>query len=249
MMEPSPALILKTAPYSETTLLVTLLTRGHGVVRVLAKGARSGRQMQAAFEPFAWIEGDLRVVDGEKLGRLFSPRLIEGWPYLRTDLERLAFAGVGLEAGGLLAEHSPADPFHFEEAVRFLTALRDAPGPGSLLIAALLRLLHYSGFPPQLAEPWTAQTLPPVLTYHFDQGLFAAPGPHDSSHAMRLPQAALAPLLPFMQTPPPLDGSLCLGGAAGVAALRWLIRVWEDHLNQPLHSAQYLEKMVLRVHD
>src|SRR5690242_14591243 len=106
-MEAIDAIILKTAPYSETTLLVTLLTREHGVVHAMAKGARRERQnVQAAFEPFAWITCDLRLKGHDALGALYSPDLHQSWDYLRHDLDRLAYAGLGIEVLGGLAHHS-----------------------------------------------------------------------------------------------------------------------------------------------
>lgn len=253
-MEITDAIILKAAPYSETTLLVTLLTEDRGVVRVLAKGVRrKSGAVQAAFEPFAWVQTQIRQKNPEGLGTIFSTDLREGWAYLRSDVGLLAFAGVGLEVlGGLAAESAP-DPALFHEAVAFLTALGTTPTPGSLTIALLLRLLHHAGFPPQIEEPWTAETLPRTLTWNFARGIFSAPRPDETPdptrprwHAMNLPGDAVAPLLPYINEVPPLEGAVTLGAHAGGHALRWLIRVWEDHLNGPLKSGRFLEKMVLQ---
>ena len=246
-MESDDAIILKAAPYSETTLLLSLLTREHGVVRALAKGARRAKQnVQAAFEPFAWIQASLRVPSSDGLYSLFSPELRAGWPYLRTDMDRLAYASLGLEVLGALATHSPPEPFFFEQGVTFLENLSVCAGAGSLTIALLLRLLHQAGFAPRLADAWTPQTLPPTLSYHFDQGILAPAHAADSSRAMRLPRPAVAAILPALLAPPSLDGSLSVPTPAGRPILRWLIRVWQDHLNQPLHAAEFLEKMILR---
>ena len=246
-METVEAMILKVAPYSETTLLVTLLTGEHGVVRALAKGARRGaRNVQAAFEPLAWVRAGLTLKALDKLGALYSPELREGWPYLRRDMDRLAYAALGIEALGGVAAQSPPDPFYLSEAVCYLERLEQTPGPGSLAIALLLRLLHHAGFPPQLAQPWTREDLPPMLSYHFDRGIFEESRVGDPSHAMRMPKAALAPLLDALSEAPSLDGSFTMGAKAGTQVLRWLARVWQDHLNEPLQAAKFLEKMVLR---
>ncbi|MCL5270460.1 MAG: DNA repair protein RecO [bacterium] len=245
-MDKIDAIVLKAAPYSETTLLVTLLTREAGVVRALAKGARrGGRNVQAAFEPFSWIRANLAQRDPAALGQLIAPEPFEAWDYLRRDLDRLAYAGLGIEVLAALAALSPPEPFFFEEACSYLSALGKVAGPGSLAVSLFLRLLHQAGYPPHLTEAWTSANLPSALVYHFDGGLLAPPEPGDPTHCMRLPAAAVAPLLEAFAAPPPLDGSLRLDAKAGPHALRWLIRVWEDHLRQPLKSAGFLEKMVL----
>jgi hypothetical protein len=41
-----------------------------------------------------------------------------------------------------------------------------------------------------------------------------------------------------------LDGSFVIGARTGAMILRWLIRVWQDHLNEPLRAARFFEKMV-----
>jgi hypothetical protein len=109
----------------------------------------------------------------------------------------------------------------------------------------LLGLLIQSGFPPHLAEDWTAETLPKDLIYDFDGGLIDQPRAGQSPHAMRLVGEHVRPLLDWLETPPPLDGSLLLRGAAGPAVLRWLLRVWEDHLGRRLRSVDFLERMIL----
>lgn len=239
------AIILKTAPYSETTLLVTLLTREHGVVRALAKGARRERyNVQAAFEPFALIACSLRVKGHDALGTMHGPDLKESWDYLRYDVDRLAYAGLGIEALGGLATHSAPDPRFFDEAAEFLETLGRVAAPGSLTIALLIRLLFAAGFPPHLAGPWTEATLPPSLTYHFESGRFEEPLANDSRHSMRLPRAAVAAVMKYFETPPPLDGSFVVGAQNGAVLLRWLIRVWQDHLNEPLKAGRFFEKMI-----
>lgn len=240
-------MVLNIAPYSETTLLVTLLTGEHGVVRALAKGARRGnRNMAAAYEPFAWVQAGLTLKSPDQLGSLYHPELRAGWPYLRRAMDRLAFAGLGIEVLGDLAAQSPPEPFYLTEAVHYLELLEKVPGPGSLAITLFLRLLHHAGFPPQMAKPWTPEELPPTLSYHFDRGLFEESRVGDTFQAMRLPKSALIPLLDALSDPPPLDGALTLDPVAGAHVLRWLVRVWQDHLNHPLQAAKFVEKMVLR---
>lgn len=240
------ALVLKTSPYSETSLLVWLLTPGDGVVRAMAKGARRGRkQTPAVYETFAWIRTALSLKNPDALGNMMAPELVRDWPFLRGDIERLAYAGVAMETLWVVAGQSPPDPWFFTRACAYLEALGTVPGPGSLTAALLLGLLIQSGFPPHLAEDWSAATLPEPLIYDFGSGLIERPHAGQSPHAMPLSGAMVRPLLDWLETPPPLDGSLLLKGAAGPGVLRWLMRVWEDHLGRRLHAVDFLERMIL----
>jgi recombinational DNA repair protein (RecF pathway) len=252
------ALMLNTSPYSETTLLVRLLTRERGVVRAMAKGARRARGgTPAAFELFTWIEAGLAARGGDALAVLTAAEVREGWPWLRHDMTRLAYASLALEVVTALAASSPADSFFFDDAVRYLTLLEDAAGPGSLAALFLLRLLHHAGFPlrvqPELAQLHARGELPRRVVYHFERAELAIPQARDSNYAQKLEAEIVQPFLGsaeapernFLLTMPALDAALGLTARTGPAALRWLIRIWEDHLQTRFAAADFLEKMVL----
>ncbi len=94
-----PAWILKTTPYRDSSLLVEALTRDHGRVGLVARGARSGksklRERLQCFRPLlmSWVEaGDLGTLthaepDGVAVN-LVGERIFSGW-YLNELLLRL----------------------------------------------------------------------------------------------------------------------------------------------------------------
>ena len=289
-MDKTDAIVMDAVPYRETTLRLTLLTADRGVVRALVKGARQPKRgVQAAFDPYAWIRATIYLKSPDALGKIGQAELVEGWGYLRHDLDRLAWAALGVEVLGAVASHSPVEAFYFREACVYLAALETARGPGSLAIALMIRLLHHAGFPPRLAEPWTPETLPSALSYDFSEGTFfetvtpgrplrpeAARNVSDKrmgdrveeqtdaasgrsglpgktfgvdAQGMAVPREAILAIMDALKTPPPLDESFTIPSTLGAPILRWLVAVWEDHLNRPLRSARFLEKMVLRPKD
>jgi DNA repair protein RecO len=247
-MEEFQALVLKSQPYRETSAILTLLTDRQGVVRAVAKGARRPKGIApAALEPFAWIEGTLSLKAPDALGTLGAVTLREGWDYLRADPTRWAFAALGIEVLGRLASASPPDETLWREGCEYLRQLEHAAGPGSLTALFLLRLLHAAGFPPHLLEKWRADAPPDAVYYDFASGaLRAARADQPAATAYRLPGSVVGALRPALVEPPPLDAGWTIPSTVGRAALRWLVRVWEDHLGQPLASARYLESMVLK---
>jgi DNA repair protein RecO (recombination protein O) len=240
------AIVLAANPYSESSLIVRLLTAEFGVVRVLAKGARRpNSRLHGTLEPLARISAMVGVPDPEKLGNLGETTLLDGWPHLRAELDRLAYAGLGIETIGRLAEASAPDRFHYDEARRLLEGLARERGAGSLTIAFLLRLLQREGFAPQL-EPTLRDADPPTfVAYDFEAARFEKPSPTTSAHALRLPRSALEAITEALANPPDLDGAFEVAKGIGPILLRWLIRVWEDHLGTRLKSAAFLEKMIL----
>ncbi|MEN6626655.1 MAG: DNA repair protein RecO [Candidatus Sumerlaeia bacterium] len=244
-MQKTQAITLGVSPYSETTLIVKLLTRQFGVVRALAKGARRpGRNPQAAFEPLTIVQAMIRPKPPDGLASMGEIGVVRDWPWLHRDLARLAFASVGIEITGAVAALHPPEPAFFDLGKEFLERMGEARGPGSLTIALLMRLLHEAGFPPRLADPrWTAETMPARLAWDYAAGMFRE-GDGREAVATGLPGAAVAALAPMMESAPELAAEPAIAPAMGKPILRWLVRVWEDHLGRPLNSARFMEKMI-----
>ncbi len=243
------ALILKTSPYSESTLIVWLLTRDDGVVRALAKGARRLKgQTAAAFDLFAHVSVQLRLPPKhDALGIIRSADLKNEWMYLRRDLNRYAFASVGLEVLGAVAGASAPEPYFIDEALAYLAALEKAKAPGSLTGALMIRLLHHAGHPPQV-EPAVSEEEGSGKTYYdFDHGIIVRRNAVESGGRwMPLTNALAKQLAPVLKTPPPLDDSFEVVSREGPLLLRWLVRVWEDHLHSEIKSWKFLEQTVLK---
>ena len=243
-MEKTEALVLATYPYSESTLIVTLLTREMGVVRGLARGARRGSAGQAAFEPLAHVQTLIRLKSPDALGTLGETTLVEGWNFLRRDLDRLALTALGIETLGVYAGVHPPDAAHLDMGLEFLQAMGQTRAPGSLTVALLARLLHDSGMTPRTEQEWTPETLPARLAWDYAAGMLreersAAEGP-----VQPLSRAAGAVVLELTERAPAIDGTWECGAGAGREVLRWLVRVWEDHLGRRLKAAEFLEKMI-----
>lgn len=260
MTPTTDALVLRTSPYSESTLIVWLLTPRDGVARVLAKGARGlkGRTV-AAFDSFALVRARARLASDDRLGSLSSAELARDWPFLRTDLKRFALASFALETLGDAAAASPPEPFFFDEAVGYLDRLAETRSPGSLTAALLLRLLHHGGSPPRLDEALEGKPLPERVVYDFGEGTFAdAALPPTRAHGgdeeppriarrMNVPRDMVERLLPALRRPPRADGEgFAFPASEGAPLLTWLARVWEDELRRPLRSFEFLERTVLR---
>ncbi len=245
MMHKTPAIVLGHSPYSESTLLVRLLTRELGVVRAMAKGARrKERRDQACWEPLAHIDVLLSLSGPDALGNVIeaSPRT-EGWPWLRRDLDRFAFAALGVEVLGAVAGLHPPSPLYYVAGERYLDRLGGAVAPGSLTIALLLGLLDEAGFPLRFADPdWSPETLPERLAWDETLSLLREAEPLEPA---TIPRPAAVALLELLRAS---DGGAAeprIPPSAGRPLLRWLVRVWETHLRRPLASAHFLEKMVL----
>jgi len=153
-----PAFVLHSYPWKETSLVVELLTRSHGRIPAIAKGARrphsSLRGLLMAFQPLlaTWSgKGELRL--------LHSAEWQGGIPQL---------AGVSLLCGfylnelmvKVLARDDPHETLFdtYAEAIRELSA---ASAPAAILRRFEKRLLMELGYALELGR--TADTQSPVV--------------------------------------------------------------------------------------
>ncbi|MBL0869588.1 MAG: DNA repair protein RecO [Phycisphaerales bacterium] len=131
-----PALCLRHWDWSETSQVVALFTRSHGVIRALAKGAR---------RPGSPYSGGLEVLTAGEAGLILKPaadlHLLTEWD-LRQPFNHLRASLPVYHAGLYIADllsHMviDADPHEslFDDAITALHALRAGPDsvPGVLL--------------------------------------------------------------------------------------------------------------------
>jgi len=131
--------------------VVTLLTRDHGLLSAIAKGARSSkRRFAGSLEGFAWISVEFTLGTGA-LARLLAARVTRSFPRLLSELPRLEAAGVLMRsARQLIPEHTP-DLAVFDALSQLLVLLDRAELPvDALQVAGQAQLLALTGFAPQL---------------------------------------------------------------------------------------------------
>lgn len=146
------ALILQAFPYSETSKILRLLTRGHGVVSVMVKGARRPRNRYGGvLEPFTEGFATIHMKESRELQTLSGFELGRSGQALGSDLLRFGGASVLAELV-LHAGSAESDPALFE---RVRTSLRElatvAPREVEVrLLARIWGLVAHLGFAPEM---------------------------------------------------------------------------------------------------
>ena len=111
MPKQSEALILRTYPFHEADLLVTLFTRAEGKVRGVAKSAlRSRRRFGGALEPLTYVVAHWQDKEKQELARLDSCDVISSPLTLEMTYPRLvALSYVAEVIDQLLPDREPSD--------------------------------------------------------------------------------------------------------------------------------------------
>jgi DNA repair protein RecO (recombination protein O) len=145
------ALVLRTVDYGDTDRIVTLLTRSHGKVSGLARGARrSQRRFGGSLEPGALVEVELAPTRGE-LFRLAQARIRQAFPGLLSDFRKLTWAGAALELVREAVPPREPDPLVLEATLRLFELLEaDGPPRRDRLLAFEARTVGLLGWAPNL---------------------------------------------------------------------------------------------------
>ena len=156
----NPAFVLKTQDYRDTSILGDFYTRDHGRVRGIVKGVRDTRaRFGSTLEPFSLNEilfykrkkGDLHLVT--------QAEMVEEYPRVREDLERLATASYCIELVSELVEPEHPDAQLFEllsDTLAFLSEGLSCKRAARIFEVKLLDLL---GLMPE-TKTWEAGQAP-----------------------------------------------------------------------------------------
>lgn len=220
-MPDDQAIVLRAWDWSETSQTASLLSRQHGVLRVLAKGARRPRgAFSGGLEPLC--RGELAFITrpASDLALLTHWDLTETFPILRRRLDAHYAALYLAELVGLALADSDPHPAAFDALLEALRAMQDAPGLVLPLARFQWALLVDAGYRPVLDQPAEiAGAAGPIRALVFD--------PHAGglTRLITSPSARTGPrdvITPSARTP---TGDWRLRTST-VEALRWLA---DDH--------------------
>jgi DNA repair protein RecO (recombination protein O) len=145
------AIVLRSVDYRDADRILTLLTREHGKIAVLARSARrSKKRFGGALEPYALVSAEVSLSRGE-VGTIHQATVTRPFPGILTNLGRIALAGAAIE---LVREATPSrepDERTFDATLEMLDTLSVSEGAREeLLLAFEARLMSLLGFEPGL---------------------------------------------------------------------------------------------------
>lgn len=161
-------IILSRTDYGEADRIITVLTPGHGKLRLMARGVRKPKsKLAGGIELFSI--SDLTFIRGKgEIGTLISSRLSKHYGRIVQDIERVQ---LGYELIRLLnrATEDEPEPEYFELLENTLHAL-DNPNISLGLIRAWFsaQLLRLAGHSPNLHTDTDDKKLEPDTDYNFD---------------------------------------------------------------------------------
>ncbi len=146
------AIVLRRLDFSETSQVLAVFTRNHGLQRLIAKGVKRGTRTRAAVGIDLLEKGDLvfsaRAGKEDRLATLTEWRQRDGYRHLRSDLSRMYVAEYAADVTvQMMAPHDP-HPGLYDLLDAFLTGLADRAALDSLA-TYVWHMLREIGLRPQ----------------------------------------------------------------------------------------------------
>jgi DNA repair protein RecO (recombination protein O) len=146
----TPALVLKSINWSESSKIVSLYTRMQGRVDVIAKGAlRRNSPYTGILETLSSIEALIYFNPARDLHILGQISLENNFTAVRNDLHKTAYAFAILELIYTLMHPKEGDEIFYDFVLNMLESISRHPLPVIILWYFLLKLASYLGFKPQ----------------------------------------------------------------------------------------------------
>ncbi|MCB1247439.1 MAG: DNA repair protein RecO, partial [Acidimicrobiia bacterium] len=156
-------------PFGESHRVVVLLSPIHGKLRTVAKGVRKTKsRFGGRLEPMTHV--DLVLYEGTNLDTITQVSVINGFPNVRNELDRVLVAGTMIEVVDAVVQED--DPSHrmFLLLQRGLSVLDERPPHPDLVTAFLLKVADILGLAPALDTCAGCGSSGPLKRFSFAEG-------------------------------------------------------------------------------
>ncbi len=147
MVTKTEAVVLRTVDYSESSLIVTLFTRKHGVIAVIAKGAKRPKsKFSALMVPGQVLEVVVYIKGTRSVQTLSEASYMLKLDQLRIDMEKLALATTTLELINQVLHENEVNEVLFAFLVKFLRWINSYENPSRIIFPYVqLRVMEHIG--------------------------------------------------------------------------------------------------------
>lgn len=235
------AIVLRTRKLAEADRIITLLTRGHGVVRAVAKGVRrTSSRFGSRLEPFTHV--DLQLAEGRSLDTITQAVTMDPFgARISNDYERYTAGSVMLETAERLVteEKQPS----VQQYLLLVGALRTMTSgerfASDVLNSFLLRSMSVAGYAPSFDGCARCGLEGPHRAFNPSSGGMLCAGcrlpgsAHPAPETVRLMGALLAGDWPTVEEADPRHRREASGLVS--AYLSW-------HVERGLRSMSYVER-------
>ena len=145
----SQGLVLKYFPYKEADLILTVLTKQHGKLQAIAKGARKPQsKFSGHVEPLTVV--DIQLAKGKSIETVTQVQTYKAYPSMYSDINKLA---NGIYISELIDQFTPDKEVNtklFDTGIKVLDIISTSEEPDLSIRNFEFEVLKLSGFLPEL---------------------------------------------------------------------------------------------------
>ncbi len=155
MLTNTQAIVLRTVPYGDTSLVVTAFTEAYGLQSYLVKGARStgkkGQSLRPYLQPGAWLDLVVYHHQTSQLQYIRDMQWANIWQRVLTSVVHNAIATFIVELVSKCIRETETNKALFESITQYLTLLDEADPPvvANIALHFALFLAGEMGFRPE----------------------------------------------------------------------------------------------------
>lgn len=162
-------IVLRGYPFGESHRVVVLLSPNHGKLRTVAKGVRKTKsRFGGRLEPMTHV--DIVLYEGKNLDTITQVSVIDGFPNVRNDLDRVLAAGTMIEVVDAVVQEDDPSLRMFLLLQRGLKVLDEGQPHPDLVTAFLLNVADVLGMAPALDSCAGCGSSGPLKRFSFSEG-------------------------------------------------------------------------------
>lgn len=151
MLHRVEAIVIRSIDYGEGNKIVTLFTKTHGKIAVMARGAKKLKsRLTAAAQLFTY--GEYVFYKNGQMGTLNHGEIVESHHLLREQLHMSAYAAYLVELADRALQEQEAGAYMFEQLKASLEAIEQEKDPQIVIHLFEMKIIAASGYAPVLEE-------------------------------------------------------------------------------------------------
>ncbi|WP_126427737.1 DNA repair protein RecO [Brevibacillus marinus] len=238
-------IVIRTTDYGEANKVLTLYTREHGKLGVMARGAKKPRSRLAAVSQL-FTHGFFlcKAGPGTGMADLSQGDIVESYRDLRQDLTRTAYAAYIAELTDRLSEERVANPFVFHLLSLTFRYLDEGKDPEILSRIFESKMLAVAGIRPHLHSCTQCNREAEPYVFSVTQGGLLCPACRASDpYALTISPSVWKLLRLFQLFDLERLGEIDVKPSTRSQLKQTLHRFMDEHLDLRLKSRAFLEQL------
>ena len=207
MLQKAEGIVIRTTDYSETNKILTLFTREHGKISVMANGAKRPKSRFASASQL-FIYGMFVHHRYKGMGTLNQSDILDSFRHIRSDIILTSYAACMVELIDRLTPEEQPVPGLFELLYQLLFHLEEED-PDVLLNILEVKMLTFAGTSPTLHQ--CSRCRKPEGPFHFSQrfaGAICYPCSYEDPYHYPVDPHVVKLLYMFQRIPPDRIGKI-----------------------------------------